>query len=463
MTKATLARETFRTSRLLEYFSEKELTLQTGHEPERWTEVVVKELIDNALDACEEAGTLPEITLAIDEHTISVQDNGPGLPGSVIDSILDYSVRASSKDAYISPTRGAQGNALKTVVAIPYVLSGCQRGEISITSKGQRHRIVVTVDRIAQEPTIQSTVERDGLVRTGTRVTVIWPDSACSELAEAKGRFLQVLDAYGLFNPHGTFVLKLGKQQHRLKRTAATCAKWVASEPTSPHWYTADQLRALMAAYLTVERDGGQARTVRQFIAEFRGLSGTAKQKAILSRLPIAGVHLRDFVRNGDVDRGTVETLLEAMRAESRAVKPDALGVLGEAHVRAWLLAHGGLPQTLKYKRIAGMDDESGLPFVVELGWAVRQSNINDAGAFQRFANLVPDLPGSGRRRVMTGINFAPTLVDPFRALDDYGFGLDGFLSSLHIEPHDPVTVMVHLTCPHLNYTDRGKSSLEAL
>ena len=171
-TKATLARETFRTSRLLEYFSEKELTLQTGHEPERWAEVVVKELIDNALDACEEAGTLPEITLAIDKHTISVQDNGPGLPGSVIDSILDYSVRASSNDAYISPTRGAQGNVLKTVVAIPYVLSGCQHGAISITSKGQRHRIVVTVDRIAQEPTIQPTVERHRVQLGGDGDTV---------------------------------------------------------------------------------------------------------------------------------------------------------------------------------------------------------------------------------------------------------------------------------------------------
>jgi hypothetical protein len=34
-TVASLARQTFRTSRLLEYFSEKQLTLQTGHGPER--------------------------------------------------------------------------------------------------------------------------------------------------------------------------------------------------------------------------------------------------------------------------------------------------------------------------------------------------------------------------------------------------------------------------------------------
>ena len=123
-TARLLQRETFSTSRLLEYFSEKELTLQTGHEPERWAEVVVKELVDNALDACEEAGVLPEISITIDDTSITVQDNGPGLPATVIDSVLDFTVRVSSKDAYISPTRGAQGNALKTIVAMPSVLSG---------------------------------------------------------------------------------------------------------------------------------------------------------------------------------------------------------------------------------------------------------------------------------------------------------------------------------------------------
>ncbi len=177
MTPSTLARETFKTSRLLEYFSEKELILQTGHEPERWPEVVVKELVDNSLDGCEEASVLPDITVSITENALTVGDNGPGIPGSVIEDVLDYSVRASSKDAYISPTRGAQGNALKTVMAIPYVLSGCEHGEVTITSQGQRHRVSVTVDRIAQRPEIRSEVE-DGVVRNGTEITLTWPDSA---------------------------------------------------------------------------------------------------------------------------------------------------------------------------------------------------------------------------------------------------------------------------------------------
>ena len=56
MTMATLTRQTFRMSRLLEYFSEKELVLQTGHERDRWPEAVLKELLDNALDAAIDRG-----------------------------------------------------------------------------------------------------------------------------------------------------------------------------------------------------------------------------------------------------------------------------------------------------------------------------------------------------------------------------------------------------------------------
>ena len=44
-----LQRETFVTSREMDFFSEKELTTQTGHDVSEWPLVIVKELIDNAL------------------------------------------------------------------------------------------------------------------------------------------------------------------------------------------------------------------------------------------------------------------------------------------------------------------------------------------------------------------------------------------------------------------------------
>lgn len=133
---ATLTRQTFRTSRLLEYFSEKELTLQTGHPPGRWPEVIVKELIDNALDICEEHDILPNITVTVRSGVLTVTDNGPGFPEGVIESLLDFTVRVSSRDLYVSPSRGAQGNALKTILAIPFVLSGGHPSTVTVTSQG---------------------------------------------------------------------------------------------------------------------------------------------------------------------------------------------------------------------------------------------------------------------------------------------------------------------------------------
>jgi hypothetical protein len=55
-----LHRETFRTSRLLEFCSQKELVAQTGHQVEDWLVVIAKECTDNALDGSEEAGIAPE-------------------------------------------------------------------------------------------------------------------------------------------------------------------------------------------------------------------------------------------------------------------------------------------------------------------------------------------------------------------------------------------------------------------
>jgi DNA topoisomerase VI subunit B len=188
---AVLNRATFRTSRLLDFASEKELVAQTGHRREQWPLVILKELVDNALDACEEAGIAPAIDVVVNETGITVSDNGPGLPTKVVSDILDFSVKVSSREAYVSPTRGAQGNALKTIVAMPYVLDG-ERGRIEIEAKGVRHLIEMGVDRIRQEPVIDHQAEPSDR-NTGTLVRVCWPDSAFAQLCQ-----MRVIDSYKL-------------------------------------------------------------------------------------------------------------------------------------------------------------------------------------------------------------------------------------------------------------------------
>jgi DNA topoisomerase VI subunit B len=179
----TLARATFATSRLGEFCSRRELVAQTGHSAEDWPLVILKELIDNALDAAEEAGVAPvvDVSVCTKRGEITLADNGPGVPPETVARILDFSARVSSREAYVSPTRGAQGNAFKTLLAMPFALDG-NRGEVVIEARGVVHRIVFQVDQVRQEPRISRRVSAS--VRGGTRVTVRWPDSASSILTK---------------------------------------------------------------------------------------------------------------------------------------------------------------------------------------------------------------------------------------------------------------------------------------
>jgi DNA topoisomerase VI subunit B len=90
MSAPVLDRLTFKTSRLAEFCSEKELINQTGHDSDDWPLVVLKELVDNALDACEEGGVAPDIHIAVSDDGIAVTDNGPGIAPDTVADILDY-------------------------------------------------------------------------------------------------------------------------------------------------------------------------------------------------------------------------------------------------------------------------------------------------------------------------------------------------------------------------------------
>jgi DNA topoisomerase VI subunit B len=382
-----LKRETFQTSRLLDFCSERELVKQIGHPVDRWPLVILKELLDNAIDAAEEVGTAPVIRVEVTDQTIVIFDNGPGIPAETISGILDFSVRISSREAYCSPTRGAQGNALKTVVAMPFALDGTE-GETLIESRGTAHRISFTVDQVRQEPKIRH-IRDVSLVRKGTRITVRWPLCACSKLDQAKAHFLQMAEDFGWLNPHLSLSVSWrGKRCIDYKASNPTWPKWRPSDPTSPHWYDDARLRRLMGAYIARDQDHGRdPRTVREFISEFRGLSGSAKQKLVLAEVGAARLLLSEFFGNGDrVNNDRIAALLAAMQRRSRAVKPEDLGLIGKDHLAARFKAAGTDLQTFRYRRNFGETD--GVPDVIEtaFGWC-------------------PD--GANERRIITGVNWS--------------------------------------------------------
>lgn len=141
-------RTVFATPRAAEFLEPRALQAQTGQPRERFGDVIVKELLDNALDAAESVGVAPEVEISWkvtgDIQRITVADNGPGLRAEVIGRILDFGVLVSDKSAYRSPTRGLQGNAWKTIAGIPCALGLTE--PLIVEALGVRHEIAVSID-----------------------------------------------------------------------------------------------------------------------------------------------------------------------------------------------------------------------------------------------------------------------------------------------------------------------------
>ncbi len=445
-----LNRTAFTTDRSWEFLSKKELIAQTSHQPDDWPLVLAKELIDNALDACEEAGIPPKIDVFVKDGTFTVSDNGPGIPPEVVEGVLDFTTRVSSREAYVAPDRGAQGNALKTILAMPYALDPDRRGPVvEISAKAVRHKIGLEVNPIRQKAKPRHSPYPDEIAGNGTAICVYWAngvrengedrnDSPCSILREAKPQFLQFVENFAWLNPHAEFSVRWD-DEHRAYTTAdKRWAKWRPSDPTPPCWYGLEHLERLIAAYLAKDEATGRQRTVREFVAEFRGLSGTGKQKKVLEECGLSRAKLADLAGEEGIDRAVVQRLLDAMKRQSKPVPAAKLGVIGRDLIARRFDSLGCEMDSFRYKKLAKVSD--GLPTVLEAAFAW--------------------CPTLNERRLVTGVNFSPAICDPFRELDSSKLGLDGLLIDQWADGMQPVVVFLHLTHPRPQFSDRGKSAL---
>ncbi len=446
-----LERTTFSISRAADYFRAKELEKMMGQPRDKFAAVVLKELVDNALDACETVGVAPEVRVKTRVEgaytTLTVSDSAGGIPPDAVRRIIDYNTKTSDKSAYRSPTRGAQGNALKTVIGIPHALGS--REPVVVEARGVRHEIkprVLPGGDVRMDH--DETAVPSGI---GTSVTVTLPTEGRELDVDYWGR------AFALVNPHASVMWQKGDERDvwrwsksaQIYKLGGDFRKIVPTDPIPAHWYDVESLAQLIGAHNARARDGAKDLPLGEFIRNnFRGLASTKKAKDVARYLP--GIsHLLDF----EEQPGAVPVLLSAMQGLSTPPTHNVLGAVGREHFEQCFEEWYGV-ERFWYKHVKG--EMYGLPYRFEA-----------AAAETRW-------PGE----LFTTVNYSPTFDDPFAkvALQVGGevvHGLEDYLVAAHASPKvfrtspgitardEPNTAaVVHLVTPAPRYLDLGKSGI---
>ena len=166
-------------------FFEKNRHLLGFDNPQKSLITVVKEGVDNALDACEEAKILPDVLVQIDQLSESrfkviLQDNGPGIMKKHIPRVFGK-LLYGSKFHRLRQSRGQQGIGISASVLYSQLTTGKPTTIYSSTSKRDKlHMYQLHIDTTKNEPEIVKEELLDNGFEHGTRIEM-----------EVEGKYLQ--------------------------------------------------------------------------------------------------------------------------------------------------------------------------------------------------------------------------------------------------------------------------------
>ena len=196
--------------------------------------------------------------------------------------ILNFRTLTSDKSAYRSPTRGAQGNALKTVLGMPCAF-------------GIREPIIIEACGVSPSDSGLGRSRGRGCGSTTRNPDPVdhgHPHPGRRPAAQRSWRFDPVWWGQGvtLFNPHASVKIRrvidpsehgeydpdvpLNFYQSSEMLVVDKWRKWVPTDPTSAWWYTATDLKRLIFSHIAEWRRGGPDLLLRDFVRQFKNLTG---------------------------------------------------------------------------------------------------------------------------------------------------------------------------------------------
>lgn len=413
------------------FLTEAGLSSHLGVGRDKWLTVLVKELLDDALDACEAHGTeTPEIHVEINETMLSVAHNGPGQDEKTITAMVFGAAEEIPAPLFFGLSRGQNGKTLKALVAALLLVDG-ERGYMQIESFGNLHAFEIR--RLGNDDGAYLAYSmHESAITTGTRISFYAPPPV-QALLSADGHTLsgviELVDNIAAFNPHVHIAFHEAPKEWILSDgLPPPWVKWRLHDSPSPHWYDNERFRHLIGELLQRQPES----TVGDFIDQFHGLAN-----ATFWGTALGNAHLFQSTRLAelDSDANTVshlhDRLLTLMKRDAPKVGPQELGVVGRNHFYAWMGERLADIQydSLDYVCFTGVDDAKA-PYVLEVA----------------FASTL-----SGAREIIAGINFTWCLAESIPALNT-------ILDASAIRKSAPVQLLVHIASPRMRHVDRSRA-----
>jgi DNA topoisomerase-6 subunit B len=417
-------------------FFEKNKHLLGFDSPTRGIITTIKEAVDNALDACEEAGVLPDIFVSIrkaspDAYRVAVEDNGPGIVPEQVPYVFGK-LLYGSRFHQIRQSRGQQGIGISAAVLYAQLTTGTPAVVVSRTSaKVPAHRFSLMIRTETNEPEVLGHEEVAWDRTHGTRIELEFT----STLA-ARKRLIEYLRYTSVVNPHARISIEIDGEATTFERVSAEPIVPPQAIQPHPHGIELGTLKRMAATKADVTLDdflvGSFCRVGKK----------TAEEIAAAAGLPVRA-------KMGAVAPDALKTLLAAMQSVHVPAPPtnQCLSPIGEDLIVQGLEKEFQ-PDFVK-ARTRPASVFSGHPFVVEaaIGYGGKL-DAEGTAQLMRFANRVPLLYQQGACAItaqVAGVNWK-----------NYGLSQSGL-------PTGPVLVLVHVASTNVPFTSESKDAVASI
>lgn len=207
----------------------------------------VKEGVDNALDAGEEAGILPDVYINIsknnDIYTLVIEDNGPGILPDQIPNVFGQLLYGSRFHAR-EQNRGQQGLGISAAVLYSQLTSGSPARVISKSiGHDTAHRCELMINTDENEPELSSDEEIEWDRDHGTRIELDMEANM-----RARKQLLSYIRYNAIVNPHARIQYDGPKVSFTLERASDELPSETEEILPHPHGIQIGTLQKMLAS-----------------------------------------------------------------------------------------------------------------------------------------------------------------------------------------------------------------------